>query len=67
MPPCRSFPDNHRRHCASHDRQRLTYSLMHDAGFGYHVGPDGLSLSVVGARARHAGKFNVEKFLGPKA
>jgi hypothetical protein len=40
---------------------------MHDAGFGYHVGPDGLSLSVVGARARHAGKFNVEKYLGLKA
>lgn len=39
---------------------------MHDAGFGYHVGPNGLSLSVVGARARHAGKFNIEKFLGPK-
>ena len=39
---------------------------MHDAGFGYHVGPNGLSLSVVGARARHAGKFNIEKYLGPK-
>ena len=39
---------------------------MHDAGFGFHVGPNGLSLSVVGARARHAGKFNIEKFLGPK-
>jgi hypothetical protein len=40
---------------------------MHDAGFGYHVGPNGLSLSVIGARARHAGKFNIEQFLGPKA
>jgi hypothetical protein len=40
---------------------------MHDAGFGYHVGSNGLSLSVVGARARHAGKFNVEKYLGLKA
>jgi hypothetical protein len=40
---------------------------MHDAGFGYHVGPNGLSLSVVGARARHAGKFNIEKYLGIKA
>ncbi|MEY4640433.1 MAG: hypothetical protein RLZZ227_427 [Pseudomonadota bacterium] len=39
---------------------------MHDAGFGYHVGPNGLSLSVVGARARHAGKFNIEKHLGIK-
>lgn len=40
---------------------------MHDAGFGYHVGPNGLSLSVIGARARHAGKFNIEKYLGIKA
>jgi hypothetical protein len=39
---------------------------MHDAGFGYHVGPNGLSLSVIGARARHAGKFDIEKYLGPK-
>ena len=37
---------------------------MHDAGFGFHVGPNGLSLSVVGARARHAGKFDIEKYLG---
>ena len=40
---------------------------MHDAGFGYHVGPDGLSLSVIGARARHAGKFKIEPYLGIKA
>jgi MoaF N-terminal domain len=37
---------------------------MHDAGFGYHVGRNGLSLSVVGARARHAGKFDIERFIG---
>jgi hypothetical protein len=40
---------------------------MHDAGFGYHVGRNGLSLNVVGARARHAGKFDVKKYLGLKA
>lgn len=40
---------------------------MHDAGFGYHVGPNGLSLSVVGARARYAGKFNIEQYIGLKA
>jgi hypothetical protein len=40
---------------------------MHDAGFGFHVGPDGLSLNSIGARARHAGKFDIEKYLGPKA
>ena len=37
---------------------------MHDAGFGYHVGRNGLSLSVVGARARHAGKFGIEQYIG---
>jgi hypothetical protein len=40
---------------------------MHDAGFGFHVGNRGLSLSVVGARARHAGKFDIKKHLGLKA
>ena len=44
----------------------LNRRTMHDAGFGYHVGPNGLSLSVIGARARHAGKFHIEKYLGPK-
>lgn len=39
---------------------------MHDAGFDYHVGPNGLKLSTIGARARHAGKFDVEKYLGHK-
>lgn len=40
---------------------------MHDAGFGYHVGPEGLSLNAIGARARYAGRFDVQKYLGPKA
>jgi hypothetical protein len=40
---------------------------MHDAGFGFHVGSRGLSLSVVGARARHAGKFDIKKYIGLKA
>jgi hypothetical protein len=39
--------------------------IMHDAGFGYHVGRNGgLSLSVIGARARHAGRFELKKYLG---
>jgi hypothetical protein len=41
--------------------------LMHDAGFGFHVGRNGLSLSAIGARARHAGKFDIKKYLGLKA
>ncbi|MEY4760565.1 MAG: hypothetical protein RLZZ200_421 [Pseudomonadota bacterium] len=40
--------------------------LMHDAGFGYHVGRNGLSLSVIGARARHAGRFDIRRYLGIK-
>lgn len=40
---------------------------MHDAGFGYHVGSNGLSLSVIGARARHAGRFNIKPYIGLKA
>jgi MoaF N-terminal domain len=39
--------------------------ILHDAGFGFHVGRNGgLSLSVIGARARHAGRFDVKKYLG---
>jgi hypothetical protein len=41
--------------------------IMHDAGFGFHVGSHGLSLSVVGARARHAGKFDIKQYLGVKS
>src|SRR5690606_28536163 len=39
---------------------------MHDAGFGYHVGNNGLSLSVIGARGPRAGKFDIEQYLGRK-
>ena len=35
---------------------------MHDAGIGYHMGKNGLSMSAVGAPARHAGKFDVDKY-----
>jgi hypothetical protein len=39
--------------------------LMHDAGFGFHLGRSGgLALSTVGARARHAGKFEISRYLG---
>lgn len=40
--------------------------IMHDAGFGYHVGRTGLSLSSIGARARHAGTFEIKRYLGIK-
>jgi hypothetical protein len=39
---------------------------MHDAGFNFHVGPDGLHINVIGARARHAGRFEINPYLGVK-
>jgi hypothetical protein len=46
----------------------LNMRTMHDAGIGYHMGKNGgLSLSPVGAPARHAGKFDVDKYFGPNA
>lgn len=40
---------------------------MHDAGIGYHCGTrGGLSLGPVGAYARHAGKFDVERYFNGK-
>jgi hypothetical protein len=45
----------------------LNMRTMHDAGIGYHCGKNGLSLSAVGAPARHAGKFDVDRFFGPDA
>ena len=40
----------------------INMRTMHDAGIGYHCGKNGLSMSAVGAPARHAGKFNVDKY-----
>jgi hypothetical protein len=45
----------------------INMRTMHDAGIGYHCGKNGLSMSAVGAPARHAGKVDVDKFFGPKA
>ena len=39
---------------------------MHDCGFGYGVGKEGLHLNTIGAHARNAGYFDVKKFYGPK-
>jgi hypothetical protein len=35
---------------------------MHDAGIGYFCGPNGLSISNIGALVRHAGQFDVARF-----
>jgi len=41
----------------------INMRTMHDAGIGYHCGKQGgLSMSAVGAPARHAGKFDVDRF-----
>ncbi len=44
----------------------INMRTMHDSGIGYHCGHDGLSMSPVGAYARHAGKIDVDKYLGNK-
>ena len=40
----------------------INMKTMHDAGIGYHCGADGLSMSAVGAHARHAGRFDITRF-----
>jgi hypothetical protein len=35
----------------------INMRTMHDSGIGYHMGPEGLSMSPVGAYARHAGRI----------
>jgi hypothetical protein len=46
----------------------INMRTMHDAGIGYHMGKrGGLSLSNVGAPARHAGRIEVGRFFGPDA
>jgi hypothetical protein len=44
----------------------INMRTMHDAGIGYHCGKEGLSISQVGAHARHAGKFDIARFYTPK-
>ena len=44
----------------------INMRTMHDSGIGYHCGAEGLSLRAIGAYARHAGKFDVTKYLGEK-
>ncbi|MEO6040275.1 MAG: MoaF N-terminal domain-containing protein [Croceibacterium sp.] len=45
----------------------INMRTMHDAGIGYHMGKaGGLSMSAVAGIARHAGKFDVDRFF-PKA
>jgi hypothetical protein len=44
----------------------INMRTMHDAGIGYHCGLEGLSMSQIGAHARHAGQFDVARFFAKK-
>ncbi len=45
----------------------INMRTMHDSGIGYHCGANGLSMSPVGAYARHAGRIDVSMYLGEKS
>ena len=45
----------------------INMRTMRNCGIDYGAGPNGLRLSVVGAHARHAGRFNVLKYFTSKA
>lgn len=44
----------------------INMKTMHDAGIGYHCGKEGLSMSQVGAHARHAGKLDIARYFEPR-
>ena len=44
----------------------INTKTMHDCGFSFGGGKQGLSLGTMGAYARHAGFYDVKKFFGPK-
>jgi hypothetical protein len=44
----------------------INTKTMHDAGFSFSGGKNGLNLGTMGAYARHAGSFDVRKFFGVK-
>ena len=45
----------------------INMRTMRNCGIDYGAGPNGLRLSIVGAHARHAGRFNTLKYFEPKA
>ena len=45
----------------------INLRTMRNCGVDYNGGANGLRLSVVGAHARHAGRFNTLKYFTPKA
>ncbi len=45
----------------------INLHTMHDCGVGMSCGPNGLSLSSIGAHGRHAGRFDTARFFQIKA
>ncbi len=43
----------------------INTKTMHDAGFSFSGGKDGLNLGTMGALARNAGCYDIKKFFGP--
>jgi hypothetical protein len=43
----------------------INTKTMHDCGFGFSGGKDGLRLDTMGAFARNAGSYDVKRFFGP--
>jgi hypothetical protein len=44
----------------------INTKTMHDAGFSFGGGKNGLNLGIMGAHARNAGYYDVRKYFGPK-
>ena len=44
----------------------INMKTMHDCGVDYHCGKQGLSFNAVGAQARNAGRFDINRFYVPK-
>jgi len=44
----------------------INMRTMRNCGIDYGAGTNGLRLSIVGAHARHAGRFNTVKYFTPK-
>ncbi|NLT66444.1 MAG: hypothetical protein GXX84_07555 [Acidobacteria bacterium] len=44
----------------------INTKIMHDCGFGFSGGARGVNLGLVGAIARLIGKYDVQRFFGPK-
>ncbi|MBN2371757.1 MAG: MoaF N-terminal domain-containing protein [Vicinamibacteria bacterium] len=44
----------------------INAKIMHDCGFGFSGGKNGLEIGIIGALARNIGCYDVKRFFGPK-